>query len=429
MSTTNISINPTNPSSRTGVIDIRAFLQNLTHFLKLGIYANKGTEDENLLKHCIKLYNKYKLIEMSDIDTDEEIALVRKSLKRINLVLKTDADGAAINISDKDSQRKILQYQPHAALLDGRLNDLYSFADHNHIAILTGVPLTFILKPSKFQGLTWQYLRVVFNMTQILLAKDHASTQHIYQQAITQVADILESIACLEKENKVNQLMAVDHFLNNKLVKTTITEQNLADAKEEVKGIFRKKGLDSNNTVFKMIDSITDKVPNLDLSQGNVLKSMMGIAQDVVKELAGDIRSDPQQFQTTISTLTEVFQEQINDPNGGATMPPQFKGMMDLLSATSKMSDQSSADQFTIELEKFIDSTGIGRDRFMNEAGEPDINKFQQYVSTFAPDMVNQSQIAWNQAQAVPNQAVPNQAVPNQAVPNQTPATWSSINL
>ncbi len=72
----------------------------------------------------------------------------------------------------------------------------------------------------------------------------------------------------------MNHLMAIDVFLNNKLTKTGINDKNINEARNEVKEIFEKKGMGNDTPMGKMIDSISDKLGNLDLSGGNLFQNM-----------------------------------------------------------------------------------------------------------------------------------------------------------
>ncbi len=44
----------------TDIINIGTFLEHLTYYIKMGIYINKGTDNNQLLDRCINIYNKLK---------------------------------------------------------------------------------------------------------------------------------------------------------------------------------------------------------------------------------------------------------------------------------------------------------------------------------------------------------------------------------
>ena len=69
-------------------INIGSFTKNLTYYIKLGIYINKGTDKDSTLERCIKLHNKYKTIEASPEISDIDEAFVRKWSKTFESHIK-----------------------------------------------------------------------------------------------------------------------------------------------------------------------------------------------------------------------------------------------------------------------------------------------------------------------------------------------------
>ena len=236
------------------IITIGTFIQYLTYYIKMGIYVNKGTDDDALLERCIKLYNKYKKLEASDtiIGVGEiNESFVRKCIKRLNLILKVDDDLNPIDIRDKSNQAKIISLKPHPSLESGNLKEMIKYAKKNKIDILTNISLSCMIKPGKNQKLLWLYTRALFYISQIILSNPNPNASlddpmvqfknNIWEESLVHFSSILEQIESLEETTTLNKSMALDCFLKNKLIKTGINEENITTAKNEVKEIFQKK--------------------------------------------------------------------------------------------------------------------------------------------------------------------------------------------
>ena len=155
------------------IINIGTFVSYLSYYLKVGAYLNKDTTDETNkvhLQNCIKLYNKYRKIEGSAETSEKDIDLVRKCLKRLNLVLKVDADGNPVNLKDKDNQRKILFLKPCDAILNKDRSAMIAYAKSTQMDILTDIPLTFMLQGSSTNDMPWLYTQSLFHISQMLIS-------------------------------------------------------------------------------------------------------------------------------------------------------------------------------------------------------------------------------------------------------------------
>ena len=389
------------------IINIGTFIQQLTYYVKIGIYINKGTDKDAILERCIKLYNKYKIIEASTEITDEDEIFVRKCLKRLNLILKVDSNGNPVDIRNKENQIKIIYLEGHPSILNNNMAEMIEYANKYNIAILTEIPLTFILRESKYQELLWQYTRSLFYISQLIISKiDQESNEKtinakkkVYDNAAEQLEPILTSISEIEEKIKLDQILTLDKFLNTKLVKTGINEKNVNEARQEVKEIFMKKGLGADDSMGKMIDSISDKLTTIDLSKGNIIQNMFGIAQNVAQEMRGDLENNPENFQNTIGAITEVFQDAMEDSSkNGEDIPPELKDMFNvILSSASTPENMSKTilstigqtndlteDEIAKSLENIIQINGLNRDDFYgmikNNDGEIDINKLEKIL-------------------------------------------------
>lgn len=322
-------------------INVSMFIQQLTEYLKIGIYVNKGTELDTILNKCIKLYNKYKTIEMTSKPSEADEVFIRKCLKRLNLIFKLDATGLPVNISDKNNQLKIMVFAAHKSIDLDDLDDLINHATQYNIDILTGVPMTFILKKSKYQGLLWQYTRSLYYMSQVLLAKLH-NNEVIYNAELDKLEGALGQIADIENVIKANEVISVDKFLNSKLVAAGITNQNIGEATGKVKDILEQRGLGGNNIISRMVDSISDKLTTSDLSDGNILQNITEISRHVASEILPELQRDPDSFRNSLGSITDIFKETMDDDDNN--MPGELKGLFQsLLSSASSLSTGNTA--------------------------------------------------------------------------------------
>lgn len=378
-------------------INIGSFIKNLTYYIKIGIYINKGTDKDTILDRCIKLYNKYKTIEACAEISDSDEAFVRKCLKRLNLVLKIEEDESPVDIQDKENQRRMIFLDPHPSIVNDDINSILEYAEENDIKILTEIPLLFIVRESKYKDLLWQYTRLLFYISQILISKVSPDANmndplvikknETFDDALDHLEPILCSIDEIEEKLKVDKMMKLDNFLNTKLIKTGINKENVGVANKEVKEILMKKGIKSNGSMGKMIDSISGKLIDNDFSKGNIVQCMYGIAQDVAYEMKGELENNPEEFHSTLGTITEVFNEAMNNTSESDQIPPELKNIFStLLSSQSKHANGEaiSDDEIMNCFENIIQTNGLNREEFFqsiqNDQGEIDIKKVENFL-------------------------------------------------
>ncbi|AYV85282.1 MAG: hypothetical protein Satyrvirus9_8 [Satyrvirus sp.] len=378
------------------IINVKTFIQNLTYYIKIGIYINKGTTSDSILERCIKIYNKYKTIESSEVMTESDETFIRKCYKRLNLILKINKDGTPVDIRVKENQSKMIFLEPHMSIVKDDLGSMEEYATKNNINILTEIPLMFILRESKYKELLWQYTRSLFYISQILICQQSMHTdsvkqnifQNIFDGATKQLELILENIAEIEEKIKLNQIMALDKYLNTKLIKTGINEKNINVAKQEIKEMFVKKGIQQDRSVEKMIDSISEKIAGISLDKQNVVSDMYNIASMVANEMKSDIEADPDKFQNTVVAITEIFKETMEDTcENNNKVPDDIKGTINTL--LSSMQDNNEPNDETIKsLENIMESNCINdyinKEQFFGSIkdndGKINIKKMQNYL-------------------------------------------------
>lgn len=309
----------------------KTFVCQLTAFLKIGIYSNRGTDDENLLNKCIRTYNKYKLIETSQNISSEDEVFVRKAMKRLNLILKIDENGDPVDIKTKENQLRIFDLQCHPSLENDSFDEMAKFLNVNKIDILTGIPLKFLLVEGPYGELLWQYTRSLYYVSQMVLSVQGMETnpkkKKIFDESCSKFETILFNITDLETKLEIDGLMAVDSFLGNKLVNTS--KADIGQAKDEVIKLFSNKGMGENNAIMNMIQKISGELEKVDLSQGNVMQCMFGIAQTVANDMRGDLENNPDGLQNAFGAIAEVFQDTMNSSmKDGEELPAEMKAMM-----------------------------------------------------------------------------------------------------
>lgn len=287
----------------------------------------------------------------------------------------------------------------HSSLYNDNRDEMVMYATNNKIDILTDIPLVFALHEGKYNMLLWQYTRSLFYISQILLTKtnpdDNLADQlvtkkrTVFDEAALQLETIFEKIKEAEDTLKINQVMALDNFLNTKLIKSGITDDKVNTAKNEVKSIFKKKGISNDPTMNRMIDSISEKLTSLDFENGNVVQSMMSIAKDVAGEMKDELQGDPENFKGTLSKITEVFKETLDDSSSGENkIPDEFKSLFNKIMSTNVDNMESGGELNETEilstLENFIQENNINRDELFNSIkdtdGEIDVSKLEDYL-------------------------------------------------
>ena len=155
----------------------------------------------------------------------------------------------------------------------------------------------------------------------LLLSQIDPATVTIYeddssQQVLTKLATRIQLITTvhqiieLEKNFKYNTSKVQPEVEN-----LNIRPENWDGAKQEVKEIFKNVG--DQKYLDKMLDSITDKLSNVDTSQGNLMQSMMNVAQNVAAEMKGHNMST-EELKRMYTTINKEFQEMGSgqtDPN------------------------------------------------------------------------------------------------------------------
>lgn len=345
------------------VISITNFIQHLSYYVKVAIYINKGTDQDYILDKCIKLHNKLKNIEKTKKIKKSNETFVRKCIKRINLVLKVTSNGKPIDLSNKENQLRMIHFREHSSIKNDNMEEIVKYANIHKIELLSDLPLMFVLRESKYKELLWQYTRLIFYLTQVLISQIDTKTNpkeskiksKVFDDSLNELENILISVDKIEEKIKLNEILAVDRFLNAKLIKLGSMNDNVNDAREEIKEMFMKKGLGDENPMTKMIDSISNKLSSINLEDGNIFQTMLGIAQNVAQEMQTEME-DPSKFQNAIFAVKDILSETIDQSDN---VPGEFKNIFDnIISSTENiLVNEDSAENDETKLKNVLDNS------------------------------------------------------------------------
>ncbi|BCS83073.1 hypothetical protein QLL95_gp1050 [Cotonvirus japonicus] len=383
-------------------INIGTFLEQLTHYIKLGIYVNKGTNKEDVLTKCIDLHNKLNAIRSNNEVSPDDEAFIRRCVKRFNLMLKTGSDGNPIDLKNKENQVKILEFNEHIAIKNNNLKDMCEYADKFNINILTGIPLTFILRQSKYQDLLWNYTMSLYYISQLLFSKTSETAdltnpviifkRNIFDESAEKLELILCKIAETEEEIETEKILSLDKFLSSKLKNSVMTSDKINEAKDEMKKLFNKKGLGENNAISKMMDSITGQLGTIG-SGGNPLESIINIAKNVAKEMQGELGGQPENLRNTLTSMAGILKDTVESSDEGNQMPPEFKNIFNSLFSSVQNGQNNPDNDPTEEINNSIETLanlyGLNRqelnDAIRGEDGDINVDKFEQFMSNVKP--------------------------------------------
>lgn len=372
------------------IINYGTFVDHITYLLKLTIFVNKGTDDEEVLENSILLYNQLATINKDKIDEDDE-KIIRQVMKRFNLSLKLD-NGACVDIRDKNNQLKMTQFDTQVTLSTGNLKKFNKWSEENKIAVVGHVPMKYMLREGQFQKLIWHYIRAVFYITQILISKSHPGEdpndpkiirrKEIYDESCTKFQEILPEITKQEELTNAQKLLSLDAFLNSKLMNTGLNNKSIESAKTDINKMLLDGGVQENSTVTKMIESITEQVQTTKIGNGNVIKNMVKIAQNVAKDLRKETHAgNAESLKTTLMSISNIFQNYCsNNMPKDQSLPPQVKDVLTMIQTKGSSEEKN---EILDGLKSICEQRGLNQEDFINsikgQNGEIDVEKFDDY--------------------------------------------------
>ncbi len=105
--------------------------------------------------------------------------------------------------------------------------------------------------------------------------------------------------------------------------------------------------------------------------------------------MKGELENNPDKFQNTITTITQVFQEAMTSDNGlGEQLPPELKNVFNTVIKASPLNNPDAEfnnDEIMNSLESIIESNGLNKDDFMSSikgsGGEIDFSKLENILN------------------------------------------------
>ena len=125
----------------------------------------------------------------------------------------------------------------------------------------------------------------------------------------------------VQKQNKsddddpfweVNQ--ANEYFnsqMNIQLAKTKNKENIIYEAQPQIKEQLMEKNLGQDVLMMNMIDSITNKISDIDLSEGNITQKLFSIAQNVAHEISGCSENNPENNQHIYEAIRRIIHQEM----------------------------------------------------------------------------------------------------------------------
>jgi hypothetical protein len=80
---------------------------------------------------------------------------------------------------------------------------------------------------------------------------------------------------------------------------------NINETTDDIKNIYLNKGSDTNEFMFKLLNSISTKLENVNLKNGNIMQDMFNIAETVASEIKG---SEPEDLQDLLKETMNIFE-------------------------------------------------------------------------------------------------------------------------
>lgn len=381
------------------IINTNIFIDYLVFYLKIVMHTHKGTEHLDILETCVKTCNKFKQIQAVDKKDDSIHSFIRKCYKRINLVLKVNDDSTAVNLRDNQNQLRLPFLSAHEAIISDNVESMFEYSLENKIDIIVGVPLVFTIQESKHRELIWQYTRALFyisnyltsRVNSILLPANRTEDELIairksnIDEATKKLEVILTDIADIEEDCNINTILSTDKFLNAKIIKDN-NKNGINKAKFEVKKMFKKRGLTKNSVVNKMVDSITDKLQNIDFEKGNIVECVMGISQEITATMRPEIEKDKSCIGETVSAVVDIFREIVENPeNDEEDIPADLKDMFkNIISILPDSNKEMTDEDITSAMSVLAESKGINIETLIKESvgenGEVNIPSLQNLM-------------------------------------------------
>ncbi|CAI2358540.1 Hypothetical protein MVR_LOCUS246 [uncultured virus] len=333
------------------------FINTFTKFLRIGIFANKGTDDDNSIEYCASFYLKLEQIKKDfqlyenhidiinstksntrrkkktnkkkNIPTKQDIEhhheFIRKLYKRFNLLFKcttlpNTTTPIPVDIQDKSNQINIAKlpsvFNPNHIT---NASDLIMYATVNNMHLFKGattatsVPLSFIID-HEYKDLMFGYIEFLFTYTQFLITNDEAFEDNCMSQ--------LGCISNLERSANIENLMLNDSYLKLKL-NYDRNQVKFLSACDETKRILKQNGI-VNPKIIGMVDTVIDDLKNVQDLDANITSTVVDVATNIINENMHDVGKDTfdaESIRTSINIVTDIADKETD-------VPQEIKGII-----------------------------------------------------------------------------------------------------
>jgi hypothetical protein len=341
-------------------IDIRSFVEETLTFLRTLIFVSKGTINEELLEKSISVYNRLAKItngEKSDIgDRKKNFKLfldhVRRIIKRVNLVLKVNPDGTAVDITDKNSQKILETLECHPSLVENNKDAMIEHATVSELCIFQNIPLSFCLEEGEYQEIMWQTVRVIYFMSQILLCKNNST---IVAQTYEYLENALTNLIVLQQESDILNKVKNDEFLKIRLFNDN--HDNINKSVKYITKSFRDKGINEGGVMYKTLQKVAEKLEDGNIMEsfqnGDIVSSVFGLANGISQEM-GEQDVDPENGKKDFGSILQILRTFVEESD---TLPAECKEIIEL--AESQIGGSEPDEETMNKIMNMADKQGI----------------------------------------------------------------------
>lgn len=346
------------------------FTINVESLLKLSIFYNKGSDDEDELTQAIKIHDSVNKIRGTVNAPSKALAWIDSLMSRFYLSCKMEDDGTAVNLRQYDTSRKMGDIPVNTLLKQETMGEFFQWCRDNDIKLLPG------LSPDFFDTLEAQNEEKLENMNAIYvlleylyyLAELKYDPQNVDEGAMVKATLLAKEV----REIMDTDLMVkTDGFLNKRLYDY---RKDPAIVKKNTRNLMKKYELSENNIMHKLLEPSVDSIAKHGILDNSSLhggkKSLLDHLNPTSKVVKDIMRSQNKTLQASHGSL-EKIKEDVNDilAIGKKTKrdyaPDTHNESLDSLMGTidnldiSNINDEKSAEAQARAMHAKLESIGI----------------------------------------------------------------------
>lgn len=324
------------------------FGQCMLTYIQQVLYANKSTFNDDLLAKCVALYEQlYRHSQLQDETEDTIVPYWTKLIKRWNIVCKQDANGVALNPSDRKSQIGLRRAAVSPLIYQDDHQAFLEYANQSELRTLPGIPVSFLLgEGSPYAGLLWKQFQYLFQTTQAFIGA-------LIDEAFTTECE--DQITKLELEHQIGLLIRDDPYLNTVLYSPSKDAKGICDQATKA---MREAGIE-NEDVFNIVSEATNHifesadgdVENINTAETTMI--MLKSAKDILKKKGSTLKKCGDR-----KTMGQLLTSLSNVTTKGVQVPAAITNMIALAQTAVNSNDPSSVQ----ELEKVTSDMGLSKE-------------------------------------------------------------------